>query len=163
MTDRARLRVADADREQLASELREHLLAGRLSSEEFEQRLESAYRASTQAELDALREDLPMSVAVLEGQLAQRRAKLRRRLLQEAGGGLGVFALCVAIWVSDGASGSFWPIWVIIATLVPVVRGAWQLLGPDPDLETLEARLSARRERRLARERRHAQRRELRG
>ena len=163
MTDRARLRVADADREQLASELREHLLAGRLSSEEFEQRLESAYRASTQAELDAVREDLPMSVAVLEGQLAKRHAKLRRRLLQEAGGGLGASALCVAIWVGNGASGSFWPIWVIIATLVPVLRGAWQLLGPDPDPEAVEAHLNARRGRRQARERRDARRGELRG
>ncbi len=163
MTDRARLRVADADREQLAGELREHMLAGRLSSEEFEARLEKAYRASTQAELDALREDLPMSVAVLEGQLAKRRARLRRRLAREAEGALGASALCVAIWAAAGASGSFWPIWVIVVTLLPVVRGAWCVLGPEPDLETLEAQLNARHERRLARERRRAHRRELRG
>ena len=71
MTDRSSLRVADADREQLAAELREHMVAGRLTSEELEERLERAYSASTRAELDALRDDLPMSPATLDAELAR--------------------------------------------------------------------------------------------
>jgi len=52
MADPSELRVADADREQLVEELREHALAGRLSSEEMEERIGSAYRARTRGDLD---------------------------------------------------------------------------------------------------------------
>src|SRR5487761_2253286 len=104
------MRVADADREQLAEELREHMLAGRLSAEEFEDRLARAYRALTRAERDALRADLPMGLVRVQSALALRRARLRRRLIQEGGGALGVSGLCVAIWAVTGAhhGGGFW-------------------------------------------------------
>ena len=161
MADPSELRVADADREQLATELREHMLAGRLSSAEFEERLERAYRATTRGELDALRADLPMSPATVGAELARRRATVRRRVLQEAGGGLTASAVCVAIWIASGASGSFWPIWVIIFALLPLVRDGWRLIGPDPDLESVEASLRRRRARGLARESRHSRRGEL--
>lgn len=52
-------RVADADRERAIDQLREHMLAGRLDVKEFEDRLGSAHRARTRAELDAVRTDLP--------------------------------------------------------------------------------------------------------
>lgn len=158
MVDSSGIRVADADREQVADELREHMLAGRLSPDEFEERLAGAYSAQTRAQLDALKADLPMGMATLEGELAARKAKLRRRLVQEAGGAVGISAACVAIWLASGATGSFWPIWVIVVTMLPVLRNGWRLIGPDPDVESVEAHLNARRERRLARERRHARR-----
>jgi Domain of unknown function (DUF1707) len=150
VTDPSSLRVADADREQLAAELREHLVAGRLTPDEFEERVERAYRASTRAELDALKSDLPLSPASVEAALARRRARLRRHLWQEGGAAVGVSALCVAIWAASGATASFWPIWVIIATMLPLVRDAWRLLGPAPDLEAVEAHIDAGRARRLA-------------
>lgn len=148
------MRVADADRERLASELREHMVAGRLSQEELEERVRLAYEAKTQADLDALRADLPMSPAAVKQSLAERRAHLRRRLLQEAGGSLTASGVCVAIWLAAGAHGQFWPIWVIVFTLLPLVRDVWALLGPAPDEREVEARLQRRRERRLAHERR---------
>ena len=86
MSDSSSLRVADADREQVADELREHMVAGRLTQEEFEERLGRAYEASTRAELDALKVDLPMSPATLQRALSKRKADLRRRLVQEGGG-----------------------------------------------------------------------------
>ncbi len=52
-------RVADADRERAVEELREHMLAGRLDADEFEDRLGAAHQARTRAELDAARTDLP--------------------------------------------------------------------------------------------------------
>ena len=52
-------RVADADRERAIEQLREHMLAGRLNAEEFEDRLGSAHSAKTRGELDAVRNDLP--------------------------------------------------------------------------------------------------------
>jgi hypothetical protein len=58
-------RIADADRERAIEELREHMLAGRLTPEEFEERLGSAHTARTRADLDGVRIDLPMSPAVL--------------------------------------------------------------------------------------------------
>jgi hypothetical protein len=53
--------VADADREVVTAELREHMIAGRLTADEFEQRLASTHRARTRADLDAARIDLPLA------------------------------------------------------------------------------------------------------
>jgi Domain of unknown function (DUF1707) len=147
MSDPSSLRVADTDRERLGEELREHMVAGRLTQDELEERLGLAYQAKTQADLDALRADLPMSPAVLERSLRARRSKLRRRLLQEGGASLSASAVCVAIWIAAGASGSFWPAWVILFTLLPLLRDGWQLFGPIPDERTV-ARLEARNGRR---------------
>jgi len=151
MSDPSSLRVADVDREQVSDELREHMLAGRLTPEEFEERVDLAYRATTQADLDALKHDLPVSPAGVRRELDAQRHRLRRRLLQEAGGSAGISLVCVVIWIASGASGSFWPIWVIIFSLLPLARDGWQLLGPAPDHEQIEARMAARHARRLAR------------
>jgi hypothetical protein len=51
--------VADNDRERASEDLRGHLLAGRLTTEEFERRLAMAQAASTRAELEAARDNLP--------------------------------------------------------------------------------------------------------
>src|SRR5271170_3450896 len=99
MSDASSMRVADADREELADELRDHVVAGALTPEEFEERVERAYKASTRGELDALKADLPMSPAAVQRSLEKRRAHLRRRILQEGGGGVGISAVCIAIWV----------------------------------------------------------------
>jgi hypothetical protein len=156
MSDLSKMRVADADREQLIDELREHAGAGRLTAEELEQRIGEAYMALTRADLDALRSDLPVSSTSVKLALTKRKGQLRRRLLQEAGGSLGVSALSVGIWLASGPSGSFWPGWVIGITLLPVVRDAWRLFGPASDLDRVEARLQARHERHLARGRRRS-------
>ena len=154
MSDLSRLRVADSDREQLIDELREHAGAGRLTSDELEQRIGEAYAASTRADLDELRADLPVSSTSVKLALTKRKGQLRRRLLQETGGSLGVSVLAVGIWLASGPSGSFWPGWVIGVTLLPVVRDAWHLFGPASDLDVVEARLQARHERHLSRGRR---------
>jgi hypothetical protein len=155
MSDPSQIRVADAEREQLVEELREHALAGRLNDEELEERIGLAYRATTRADVDALRADLPVSSTSVALVLRKRKGQLRRRLAQEAGGGLGVSALCVGVWLASGASASFWPGWVILVTMLPVIRDSWRLFGPASDLEVVHARLQARHERRLARGSRH--------
>ncbi len=155
MSDPSQLRVADEDRELLVEELRDHALAGRLTGEELEDRIGAAYRATTRADVDALKDDLPVSSKSVALALRKRKGQLRRRLLQETGGGLGVSALCVGLWLASGPSGSFWPVWVIGLTLLPVIRDSWRLFGPASDLEVVEARLQARHERRLARGHRH--------
>lgn len=53
------LRISDAEREQAVAALREHLLAGRLTLEEFAERVGAAYAARTGHELARVNDDLP--------------------------------------------------------------------------------------------------------
>jgi hypothetical protein len=53
------LRVSDADRDRAIAELSEHYQAGRLTTEEFEDRTGRALQARTAADLAALFTDLP--------------------------------------------------------------------------------------------------------
>ncbi|MCX3060120.1 DUF1707 SHOCT-like domain-containing protein [Streptomyces beihaiensis] len=53
------LRASDADRERVAERLREAVAEGRLDMEEFDERLEAAYKARTYGELAPLTRDLP--------------------------------------------------------------------------------------------------------
>ncbi|MET9447260.1 DUF1707 SHOCT-like domain-containing protein [Streptomyces cinerochromogenes] len=57
------LRASDADRDRVAEVLRDALAEGRLDMAEFEERLESAYRARTYGELAPLTRDLPAAGA----------------------------------------------------------------------------------------------------
>jgi hypothetical protein len=161
MPDPGQIRVSDADRERLVEELHEHTVAGRLTAEEYEERIGAVYAARTRSELDALRGDLPVSTVAARLALVERKSHLRRRLAQEAGGSVTASLVCAGVWVAAGASGPFWPIWVILFTLLPVLRDSWRLLGPGSDLHVVEARLQARHERSIAREHRRARRRRL--
>ena len=55
-----RIRASDADRDRVTSLLREHHAAGRLTAEEFHERMEAALDAKTLGELDELLADLPV-------------------------------------------------------------------------------------------------------
>src|SRR5436305_893352 len=59
MPSRPNLRASDADHEHIADRLRRAMTDGRLSHEEFEERLRSALSARTYGELDPLVADLP--------------------------------------------------------------------------------------------------------
>jgi hypothetical protein len=54
-----RMRASDADRDRTAALLREHHAVGRLTPEEFDDRLDKVFTARTIGELDALLSDLP--------------------------------------------------------------------------------------------------------
>jgi Domain of unknown function (DUF1707) len=157
---RAGLRASDEDREQLVSQLHEHAVAGRLSTDELEDRLGAAYAAKTTGELQALRDDLPATARDVALTRDRRRSQLTRRLIQETGGSAALFVLCTAIWlVSDSHRGQFWPVWVLIVVLLSLVRNGWALFGPAPDLDAVEAHLDDRRAHRLQRDQRRANRR----
>jgi hypothetical protein len=51
--------LSDADREHAVGELREHMIVGRITAEEFEDRLVAAHRARTWGDLEAARVNLP--------------------------------------------------------------------------------------------------------
>jgi Domain of unknown function (DUF1707) len=59
MASQSYMRVGDADREATAGELREHFASGRLTQEEFDERLNQTFAAKTRADLDAVLRDLP--------------------------------------------------------------------------------------------------------
>lgn len=59
MSDQPSLRASDADRERTVLALREHAVDGRLTLEEFTERMSAAYDAHTSGELDELVGDLP--------------------------------------------------------------------------------------------------------
>ncbi|HET7048825.1 MAG TPA: DUF1707 domain-containing protein [Solirubrobacteraceae bacterium] len=59
--------VADADRDRAIDELRPHLLAGRLTTVEFEERVEAAHHARTRADLDAVTANLPQTAGEAVG------------------------------------------------------------------------------------------------
>jgi Domain of unknown function (DUF1707) len=141
------IRASDAEREQLISELNDHMVAGRLGTDELEERTQAAYAARTTAELDALRKDLPPTPRQVALYQKQRRAHLTRRMIQETGCLGAVFVVGTAIWLTDGASGQFWPVWVLIVLVLSVARNAWALYGPAPDLDAVERDLDRRQRR----------------
>jgi hypothetical protein len=148
MAEDANLRASDEQRDRAAQEIREHFAAGRLSDDELDERVQAAYSARTQGELGALMADLPKLPATRAQQraeIAQRRRHLQRRLFQEAGGGSGAFIICTAIWLASGASGFFWPIFVALGVLVPLVKNGWRLYGPAPEFDEIERELESRR------------------
>ena len=144
------LRVSDQQREQAADALRDHFAAGRLTEDELNERLDAALEAKTEPELDALLADLPklpVSPRQRKAELVARRNQLQRRVIQEAGGGAGLFVLCAGIWAASGANGQFWPIWVLLVVLIPLLRNGWRLYGPAPELDRVERELESRRQR----------------
>jgi Domain of unknown function (DUF1707) len=59
MATRTDLRIGDADRDACAASLREHYAQGRLSLEDFNERLDAVFAATTRGQLDAITRDLP--------------------------------------------------------------------------------------------------------
>jgi hypothetical protein len=134
------LRAADTDREAVAAVLGRALSDGRLTVDEYEERLAKAYTARTYGDLDPLTSDLPRQASpsrpapeLVRGSLGPRPGPAARP--HSAGmcgsGQLGrgpmrtmwapwiMTALIVtAIWLATSlASGQlsyFWPIWVIV-------------------------------------------------
>jgi hypothetical protein len=150
MPDDPGLRASDEQRERAAQDIREHFAAGRLNEDELDERVQAAYSAKTQPELDKIMVDLPKlpaSPAQQKAELVQRRRHLQRRLIQETGGGVALFVVCTVIWISSGASGQFWPIWVALITLIPLLRNGWRLYGPSPEFDRVERELDSRQHR----------------
>jgi hypothetical protein len=150
------LRASDADREQVVDQLEQHTIAGRLTTDEFEERTQQAYAAKTMGELDALHRDLPAVAATSAVSFRRRRWDLTKRSMQETGGSLGLFFVCTVIWAASGANGSFWPVWTLVIVALSVFRSLSALYGPGADLDAVEADLDARRERRREQARQHS-------
>jgi hypothetical protein len=130
-----RIRASDTDRDRVATLLREHHAAGRLTAEEFHERMDRALEARTLGELDELMTDLPAIDLYQLPDASLRRAPphLGQSLLPADPGGrdparfapgtvaMGVWAAVtsalVAIWAVAAVvgGGTWFPWWALIA------------------------------------------------
>jgi hypothetical protein len=150
-----KLRASDADRDHVAEQLREHCATGRLTMDEFGDRLERCYAAQTYGDLDALVEDLPppnpyadLPVPVSADHLrveGVRHAPISDRDHRDHGdqhghdwhGAWAAWAsasvICWAIWLatvlSGGGVAAVWPVWVTVpwgGVLLAQELGDWR-------------------------------------
>ena len=103
------LRIGDAERRRVVDQLADHHAAGRLTLEEFEERMASAWTARTGADLDVLVRDLPAQSPPSPGPVTA----TRPRLDPHATTYLVVIALLWLIWLVTGA-GYPWPVWPML-------------------------------------------------
>jgi hypothetical protein len=162
---REQMRAADADRQQVADQLRLALEEGRLDLAEYDERLRDAYGAKTYGDLDRLLNDLPNAAPVVPAtpqapppQANPERDGLTRAWLGHVWGSwaraVGFFTVIWALgWVFAGEPVSYWPVWIIgpwgILLLLRTVSG---LTTGEPHKHAQEAEHRQRlREHRLER------------
>ena len=132
MASDPRIRASDADRDRTAALLREHHAAGRLTADEFNERLDKAYAAKTLGELDELLADLPgidlyqlPDAGWSAGAVARRAhaaavadgARIGRPHLRRPGGPPGIVAVgepgrFPGLAAQRGHPGNLWFLWV---------------------------------------------------
>ena len=132
------MRASDADRDRVATLLREHHAAGRLTSQEFSDRLDKAFAGRTVGDLDELLKDLPgidlyrLPDAALTRQPRQVQRPPRRRGRGHGssaawraawGSWFTVTLICFVIWILAGG-GYVWPLWVA-GPWGAVLAGSW--------------------------------------
>jgi Domain of unknown function (DUF1707) len=116
------IRASDTDRDRAAALLREHHAAGRLTAEEFSERLDRAFAAKTVGEIDGLLKDLP-GIDLYRLPDAALTRQSRQRQPSRSGRGSGawraawgvwftVTSVCFVIWGLTSAPGYVWPLWV---------------------------------------------------
>lgn len=129
MAESPDLLVSDADRARVAGQLREHYESGRLTLDEFQERLDEAHSARTEAQLDRVLRQLPSPKLP---SVSPRDTRWRSLAFQYAL----VNVIAVLIWVFSGHSGDFWPKWVFLVTLISFTRRAFghrrRALPPPP-------------------------------
>jgi len=116
------LRVSDTDRERVADRLRGAAAEGRLTADELEERLEHAFSARTEADLEPLTADLPAAPV-------RERAPRRRWDGEHVRAYVSVSLMLVGIWALTGA-GYFWPIWPILGWGIGVLADGGRLGRP---------------------------------
>lgn len=123
------LRAGDADRTAVATTLGEHMSAGRLTVDEYDERLARAYAAKTYGELDQLTADLPKKTRDQRPAPAQAQAGARAGACGPASRSwghdthsswrswAGTSLIVLTIWAATSLANwellYFWPVWVI--------------------------------------------------
>lgn len=118
-----KVRASDEDRDRTAALLREHHALGRLTADEFNDRLDKAFAATTIGDLEDLLSDLPrMDLYRLPGAGLTRQPRQAQPAVRSArhmsagwraawGSYLTVNLICIIVWLLSGA-GYPWFLWV---------------------------------------------------
>lgn len=159
LDDQPDVRVSDAERQLVVDRLREETAAGRLTLDEFDERVSEAYASRTRAELTRALRELPGDDSVLPAPASKPlpalpslaleadlppalEAKARRRYRQRQRDSIIGFAMTngivIAIWAMTGG-GYFWPAWVLLGTGCGFVNRLFT--GPDKERDAIRAEL----------------------
>jgi len=155
MAANSKIRASDDDRERAVALLREHHAAGRLTADEFNERLDKAYAAKTLGDLDEIMEDLPaidlyrlpdaslppryrrqmpggqsfLQAARAGGAVASRHGRFSPAWAAAWCSWLSVTLVCFVIWAMSGA-GYVWPLW-LAGPWGAIMLGRW-ISGSHP-------------------------------
>lgn len=120
MAQSPEMRASDVDRDRVAAVLREHTAQGRITVDEFNERLEQVYQSKTYGELAKVTSDLPdVDLRSLPAKVAQPGAKGGMHPGMKAAWAAWATASAVnwVIWlIVSLSSGNFvypWPLWVM--------------------------------------------------
>jgi hypothetical protein len=105
--------ASDAEREAVTALLRRHLEDGRLTTDEFGDRLDTVYAARTRADLDAALAQLPVP-RVRPRATADRTLRIALQVFTPA-------IVCTLVWAFSHVRGEFWPKWVFLAGVIAFV------------------------------------------
>lgn len=109
MPDRRTVRASDADRHQVVEALRKHAAEGRLTIDEFDERVGVAYEARTLGELQRCLHDLPVITPPSSSSAALVRSRRDPHLAKF----VSLSLILIFIWAMSGF-GYPWPLWVIV-------------------------------------------------
>ena len=130
MVDQQTMRASDRDRQQVVDRLRSSLEDGRLTMEEYVDRMEVAYQAATYGDLAPLCADLPASSPVIAGPATAAAGTAPPAVFARAGYLAGLPAVLKVLWtiwlaavsvnvvvwaLVSGTGGHLaypWPVWV---------------------------------------------------
>ena len=118
-----RMRTSDQEREQIAEILRAAMTEGRLTLEEGEERLASAYAAKYRDELGPLTADLPDGGRRALAETPQARLTTRRHLRRHASFVAMTALFLTGLWVLSGAH-FFWPAIPLVFLVMGLARHA---------------------------------------
>ena len=130
MGDQLKMRASDRDRQQVVDRLRSALEEGRLTMEEYVDRMEVAYQAATHGDLAPLCADLPAPAPLIAGPATAAGAATQPAVFSRAGCLAGLPTVLKVLWVKwlavvsvnvvvwalvSGTGGHLaypWPVWV---------------------------------------------------
>jgi hypothetical protein len=144
-----RIRASDADRDRTTALLREHHAAGRLTAEEFNERMDAALNAKTLGELDELMADLPaIDLYRLPDESMRRPAGLPHQSLvpRDPGGPAAVPPGTLALGAFAGVAGVLIAVWAVVAVLGVGTWFPWWLVVVVPWIWVMVRRARRRRE-----------------